>query len=809
MAGKYRNHGTIARKNQETLKTLIKGFWLTKDGISGRIKKILKGGGNVSDSGMKKRVWLWVPALFLLLCGVLLTLVLCDTFQRTELVVMPAEPILNVQTPVGKIPVVINGRNLWGRGDGMETLYDGDEATTFVSEETETITLDLGSRRRLAGVRFLPDGEGEQHPNRCIGTRFLVSNTRTAFRPVAMAETKDSKDYTGDWKEILFDSAGEYRFVQVEIPAGGALREIEWLEYGAWNYQPGRRRGTKDFSLGLYASDVKEDRDATILTAVYNQNGVLTRLSKKEEKFRKEKDVSLQLQVPDVPSRKNEKYKIVIWDESGNSLIRQPLQYRDNECAPNLTLPNLFSDDMLFQAEKPLTIWGKGTNGQKVTVTLTDAEGNEVTRQTAVRNDFTWETELGVFPAGGEYTLSVVSGGERKEYRNITFGDVWLCVGQSNMDYFLLAGKDTENYLASETGKKEADNPNIRLVNLWEKGIGGAGGVVENLPLVHGEKAWQVMNEHVAAYCTAVGYFFAQGVEREYDIPVGILSAAVGDTEINRWLPKGQSFGSFTSTDGGLYNNRVEPFRNLQIRGILMYQGEADQYRTHLTTREYRDAMAGLVDLYRSIWGEDLPFYWAQLTRYKKDESAVREGQRLALESIRSQTNAGMISLMDIYGEYEMVAGNCREDIHPHQKREVAERFLRYAKRDVYGAEIPVSGPIYQSAEVIENRMELTFLTTGTLKVLPVEQYADKMGRKKIKESGKDPYAPQEFELAGADGKYYSATASIQGNKIILVSSKVKTPVSARYAWGAYPEMPNLTDESGLPAYSFSTETIE
>lgn len=763
----------------------------------------------MQDLKKKKRIWLWMPALFFVLLSViLLTLHLGGFLNSEEVVVVSAEPALSVQTAVGKISVELNGKNLWGIGENIQHLYDGDEATVFKSDGETVVTLDLGGRHRLAGVRFLPGVDGESHANHCLGTRFLVSDNNGAFRPVAMAESKDGKDYTGEWKEILFDTAGEYRYVRIVIPAGGCFREVEWLAYSAWSYQWGKKRGTKDMTLGLFVNQVKKDAEATILTAVYNPNGILTKLVKTEQTFQKETDAALQLQIPDVSGKKNEKYKIMIWDSAGTSLIRSPLQYRDNDCAPDLILPNLFSDDMLFQAEKPLTIWGKAPSGEKVNVTLSRMDETVVSRQTIAKNDFTWEVDLGSFPAGGEYLLSVECGRVRKEYRNITFGDVWLCIGQSNMDYFMLGGKDTEEYLLSEDGKDEANNPNIRLVNLWEKGIGGAGGVMENLPLVHGEKAWNVMNKDVAAYCTAVGYFFAQGVEREYDIPVGILSAAVGDTEINRWLPNGEVFGSFTSTDGGLYNNRVEPFRKLQIRGILMYQGEADQYRTHLTTMEYGDALTGLVDLYRSIWGEDLPFYWAQLTRYKKDESAVREGQRLALEKIRNKENAGIISLMDIYGEYEAGAGNCREDIHPHQKREVAERFLCYAKRDVYGENIPVSGPIYQSAVVTDNKMELTFMATGKLKVLPVERYADRLGQKKIKDSGKDTSVPQEFELAGADGKYYPAKATIRGNQIILESSKVKMPVSARYAWGAYPEMPNLTDESGLPALSFSTETI-
>ena len=163
----------------------------------------------------------------------------------------------------------------------------------------------------------------------------------------------------------------------------------------------------------------------------------------------------------------------------------------------------------------------------------------------------------------------------------------------------------------------------------------------------------------------------------------------------------------------------------------------------------------------------------------------------------------------DIYGEYEAGQGNCREDIHPHQKKEVAERFLRYAKRDVYGeTELSVSGPVYQGMQVVDNRMELFFVSTGDLTVLPMERYADKQGEEKILEGQLDVSSPGAFELAGEDGDYFPANATIAGNKVILESSQVPAPKSARYAWGAYPEMPNLTDETGLSTLSFSTEIV-
>lgn len=759
----------------------------------------------------KKKLLVWTSALFLsLLCVTLFVVVLCGGFGGGDAGLVSAQSMIRMQAMVERIPMEVHSKNLWTNDVDSAKLFDGDE-TTRGGDASELVgaTIDLGSLHRIAGVRFLPDANGEEFASRCLGTRFLVAKSDGVFRHVATVEAKDGGGYTAQWKEILFDSAGEYRFLRVEIPAGAYFKEIEWLEYTNWNYQQNLESGKQDMSMEFQVNEVQKDVEAVILTAVYDAAGNMTHLIKTEEYFPKAQDKRLRLLVPGVSGQGNEKYRIMVWDKDGTPAIPNPLQYQNGACAPNFSLPNLFSDNMLLQSDKPVTIWGKGAAGQQVTITLREKKGAVVTKQTTIKNDFTWEVSLGSFPKGGEYQLTAECGRNKIEYNNITFGDVWLCIGQSNMDYFLVMGKDTENYLNSKAGKAEANNPNIRLVNLWSKGIGGSGDVVENLPLVHGENAWSVMKPDVAAYCTAVGYFFAQELEKKYDIPIGILNAAVGDTEINRWLPRGGVYGSFTSTDGGLYYNRVEPFRKLQIRGILMYQGEADQYRTELTTGEYRDAMAGLVDHYRGIWGADIPFYWAQLTRYKEDESAIREGQRLALSKIKNQNNIGIISLIDLYGEYEPGIGNCREDIHPHQKREVADRFLRYAKRDVYGEDIPVSGPIYRSLKVIGRKLELTFDATGDLAVLPQKQYVDKIGEKKIKDSKVNVSVPQAFEIAGKDGVYHPAKATMQGNKVILESTKVKAPVSARYAWGAYPEFPNLTDETGLPALTFSTETVK
>ena len=716
-------------------------------------------------------------------------------FKGPEPMLAPSVPTMKMMAPIQKVSAPESGRNLFSLGNIAElsALYDGDETTYGKSEQPVTLTLDLGSIHRLSGVRFLPDKDAA---NRCIGTKFSISKNNKNFVPAATIEPMGGGDYPAQWQELTFGSGGEARYVKVELPAGASFAEIEWLSYADWSYYG------KTLYFGLYAFDIQESFDGTVMTAIYNKNGVLKQISQSQQRFIKDTPVHFTMEISNIKRNQGDHYRIFVWKADGTPVLNQPLHYSDGDGSPAFAMSNIFSDHMLLQAEKPLTIWGNAPSGSRVSVSLENVSGGKVEKETVTGQDAGWEVNLGSFSPGGNYRLTVQCGSERKIYHNITFGDVWLLVGQSNMDYYMLGGEDTIAYLDADPN---VNNPNIRLLNLWNLGIQGAGGAVNQLPLPYGQNAWASMNRDVANYCSAVGYFIAQDLEQTYHNPIGLLSVAVGDTEINRWIPYGNTYGSFTSTEGGLFHNRVAPFEKLQIKGILMYQGEADQYRTFLTTAEYRDAMAGLVDRYREIWGANTPFYWAQLTRYKKDESAVREGQRLALAQIKNPKNTGIISLIDVYGEYESGAGNCREDIHPHQKQVVAERFLRYIKRDIYGEDIAVSGPVYQSMEVVGNTMELTFRTTGDLALLPVSQYADKAGQTLIEQNQIDTSVPQEFEIAGVDGVFVRADAILQGNKVILSSNQVLEPVMARYAWGAYPEIPNLTDETGLPALSFST----
>lgn len=676
-------------------------------------------------------------------------------------------------------------------------LYDGNINQPILNEETAEVTLDMGRSTMLSQIRYYAGKLDENNGNNCLGTRFYASQDNRKFDELAVIEGETLPQ--NNWYDINFSGFGEYRYFKVVLPPKSNICEVEWMS--ATGFSRMHRGGNKyDIKFNLCGFDAKEATDATILVAAYNDKGMIKQIAHTKERFDKGGATNFEVVLPNSEVKDGDRYRIIAFGEDGLSLIPRPLNYRVNGASRNFSVAPVFSDNMILQAEKPVTVWGEASKLCEVEVCLENNLGGGVKRIVKPDNNSKWSAELGTFSSGGSYTLTVKSEDRTIEYKNITFGDIWLCTGQSNMDYYMAAGKETAEDLKNPMTVK---NSNIRLLNLWNKGMSGAAAPIDNPPAE--SIAWQEMDVDSAAYCSAVGYYFAREIFETTKDPVGIINVAVGDTEINRWINKGDKYGSFTSTDGDLYNNRIKPFENLQIKGIILYQGEADQYRTHLTEEEYSDAMAGLVDSYRKMWGEDLPFYWAQLTRYRVDESVVREGQRIALSKVKNQTNIGMIVLNDLIGNYDAKTGRCRNDIHPWGKKVVAERFAAYAKRDCYGENTAVCGPIYKSSETDGTKLVLSFECEGKLRVMQKERYADKITDKKIKKEKIDTSKPMEFEIAGEDENFYPAEARLDGKTVVLSSDKVKEPIFARYAWGAYPEMPNLTDDTGLPTATFDT----
>ncbi len=481
-----------------------------------------------------------------------------------------------------------------------------------------------------------------------------------------------------------------------------------------------------------------------------------------------------------------------------------------------------FGDHMVLQAEQPVRIWGTGKPGAEVVINFPQAKLKETAR---VNQNGVWKVELKPQPVNriGQ-TIALSSGGQTVEIKDVLFGDVWICAGQSNMEWELRK---------STGGQKAIANAADNLLRLHNCPAGARGGGViygdkqmEHLwPTQFSEGTWRVAANASAADFSAVGYYFAANLRAELNRPIGMINVSVGGTPIESWisrsrlsshptlakmfdgnwlenpildawckgraslnlkrglagecdLPRDEFGPNHSFKPGFMYEAGIQPFSSLAIRGGLWYQGESNAENPS-RTKIYDLCFPLLVDDWRaSFQNEDLPIIFVQLPGMGRANWPVfREYQRRSLANTR---RVGMAVTID--------TGH-PTNVHPRDKKPVGNRLAQWALVEVYGRSGMPMGPLFKSKSVKGASLEITF---------------DFAGRKLSTNDGQ-PAHP--FEIAGSDGVYHPANATLVGNKVRLTSRDVPRPVHARYAWSAFPEpKPNLVNSDGLPASPFVTE---
>lgn len=481
-----------------------------------------------------------------------------------------------------------------------------------------------------------------------------------------------------------------------------------------------------------------------------------------------------------------------------------------------VTLPNIFGDNMVLQRGMPIPIWGWATAGEEVTVTLQDTD---YTVQTTADAKGNWRTKLPAMSAGGPYILHVAAS-NTLELTNVMFGEVWICSGQSNMEWPVRASKDSEAEIAA------ADYPLIRLFNIPHKASG--------LLVPDVEAEWHPTTPETIPNFSAVAYAFGRKLYNTLDVPIGLINTSWGGTRIEPWTPP-VGFDSVPALESisndiqdihakyraelperiaqieawiaatrealetgevitpmpdnrhplthharptGLYNGMVHPLVPFAMRGAIWYQGESNLRDGML----YHEKMKALINGWRAVWNQgDFPFYFVQLAPFTYGGGAspyflpeIWEAQTATL----ALANTGMAVTTDI--------GNLR-DIHPRNKQEVGRRLALWALAKTYGREdITYSGPLYKSMAVDGNTIRLNFNSIGS----------GLMAR--------DSEPLTWFEIAGEDKNFVKADATIEGDTIVVSSDAVTQPVAARFGWHQTAE-PNLVNKEGLPASPFRT----
>ncbi len=504
------------------------------------------------------------------------------------------------------------------------------------------------------------------------------------------------------------------------------------------------------------------------------------------------------------------------------------LQSLSSSAAEPIKLHPLFTDNMVLQRGKPCPVWGTANPGEEiyVQITIQTPDGKkEEGQRTKADDKGKWMVKLSALDQGinGELTVKPASG-KSIVLKNIAMGEVWICSGQSNMEWSL------RNSTGAEEAIKTANFPDIRLFTVDKFAS------LKPLESINKPNHWLVCKpENVPAF-SGVGFFFGRALHQAKKVPIGLIHTSWGGTPAEAWtsreallaqsdlayyvnrldeqikkfdpeqakkknaemlakwktaVEKAKKEGKkapgrprLLETPGvgahqpsALYNAMIAPLVPFAIKGAIWYQGESNAGRAY----EYRNLFATMINDWRHQWGEDFPFMLVQLAPFASggkrdglDWPELREAQTLATKKLK---NVGMAVITDVGEE---------KDIHPRKKMPVGERLALAARAIAYGDKIEFSGPLYESMKTEDNKLMLTFSHADGGLVVKGE-----------KATG--------FAIAGEDQKFYPAEAVIQGNQVILSSPMVPKPIAARFGWANYPVV-NLFNKSDLPACPFRTD---
>jgi len=467
----------------------------------------------------------------------------------------------------------------------------------------------------------------------------------------------------------------------------------------------------------------------------------------------------------------------------------------------NVKLSKLFSDHMVLQRDKSVPVFGTAEADEKVTVSF---GGQSLSTKASVNGN--WQVELAAMPANAKSQIMTVSGANKIVIRDVLVGDVWLCSGQSNMEW----------RLGSCDRKVDIDSADFEGIRHFAVPITSS---VEPLSTVSDELKWEVCSPQTAAGFSAVSFYFARKIyeQQKDNVPIGLLLSSVGGTKIDSWLaPQGVYddpvlrglLGSHPTATGvfPLYNGMIHPLAPYGIRGAIWYQGESGEVEVQ-SQDSYYLKMKALINGWKRVWAMDeFPFYFVLISNYgnliETDTPIFHSGgwdadTRLQQVNAMSLPDAGCASALDLGVSEVSWPG-----YHPKNKLDVGERLALWALKNEYGqSNIVVSGPILRDVSLSGSDVICSFDHVGGGLMV---------GRKIWYQPTIEVVNGEldRFVIAGADEKWYPAVAKIKGDKVILSSPSVSEPVKVSYACWQNPEGCNLYNRDGLPASPFHVEDV-
>ena len=468
-----------------------------------------------------------------------------------------------------------------------------------------------------------------------------------------------------------------------------------------------------------------------------------------------------------------------------------------------VAVPELLGDHLVLQQQAEVPLWGWGTRpGETITVTASWGESVE----TKVGPDARWRVVLHT-PAATPlkeglkpYHIEITAPKENQiQLRDVLVGEVWLCSGQSNMVMPCGPGHpkgwcawDTEADWA--TDRPLADRPALRLYNVQERvaaaPLDDTKGVIPGVTLPppgpdgiipRPARGWQRCTPDIADGFSAVAYHLGVTLQEQLGVPVGLIVSAYGGTSISPWtsleghrdaagkVPTGEAA---VGRPGSLFNGMIAPLMPFRLAGVAWYQGESN---VGATADEYARLLRLLIaDWRRANGNSDLPFYYVQLAAIARNGDAVGN-LRDAQAQVQDDPHVGMAVITDL---------SVPTNIHPKFKKGVGQRLARLALARTYGrTDVAADAPRATTATATAEGIRIAFTHADGLRT-------------------RDGKLPGGFEVAGADGVFQPATATLDGTTVLVACPAVAKPATVRFAWGGG-FMTTLVAASGLPPGQF------
>ena len=465
----------------------------------------------------------------------------------------------------------------------------------------------------------------------------------------------------------------------------------------------------------------------------------------------------------------------------------------------DVKLPSIFGNSMVLQRDLPVPVWGWAEPGEKVTVSLAGQS-----KDTVADAKGQWRVALDPLKTNAEGQSLKIAGNNTIELGDVLVGEVWICSGQSNMEFGLGGAVNGKEEVAA------ANHPQIRLFQVQGK-------LTAALPQEECPGKWAVCQPNTVGGFSAVGYFFGRRLQQELGVPIGLVNSSWGGTRIEPWTTlsgfrsvaelkeladevsaremkaeQGEKVEVGGGTPEAICNAMIRPLAPFAMRGAIWYQGESNGGEGET----YYQKTKALVNGWRELFNPDLAFYWVQLADFQQptEDPAGGDGWAKLRESqVKSLTipHTGMAAITDI--------GDAK-DIHPRNKQDVGWRLAQWALNQTYGKKgLVPSGPLYKSIQVEGNAIRITFDHVGGGLIV-----GEKSGLEPTKEIPGGQL--KRFAIAGADKKWSWAQATIDGATIVVKSPEVANPVAVRYGFSMNPAGANLYNKEGIPASPFRSD---